>query len=723
VGKDRGNLNVDERRPVPLDGTDFEKAATAFADQAVSSGLSPKAFVYGVGAMALVVLVVFRQLGFVARLPAWMYVTVIGTSCLCSLLVEPLGGSPNGSFRLHLRLNVHLVAVTVVIYMSGWGPALGMAFVFVALGELGEWGSGLWRPLMFWSVLDIAVAQCLIWFGLLPSFLGRNDAESIGALGAIVLAIIIRMAGAMDEKRERAEALLAHQALHDKLTGLPNRAFFYEQTSEALVLAASDGMSCAVMLFDLDRFKEINDAMGHTYGDRVLSEVGPRVKTVLRSDEMVARLGGDEFCVLLPRVDGHEDALRVAKRIMAVLGEPFEVGGISLGIEASCGISISPDDGTSADLLLQRADVAMYAAKDSRVDAITYHEELDVNTTAHLALLGDLHHAVARDELVMYFQPKAKVGSRNVYGVEALIRWRHPTLGLLLPDNFIPEAEHTGMIEPITAWVLDESLRQCRLWLDGVGASLSNATSVAVNLSARSLLDSSLPDEIELALTKWNLPPGLLVLEITETMIMTDPHRANLVLNELAGMGVTLSIDDFGTGYSSLAYLRDLPVHELKIDRSFVQDMVQNAHNAAIVQLVVDLAHSLGIQTIAEGVEDESTWEALEAVGCDNAQGYHLARPMPADQLSIWMSEHSRRIPELPDLRRDDSGRSDGATSRADSQNEIASASLATVREEYGPALPQFLDLGGPPGSADEFSAIRGTVGAADRAPSIPEGR
>ena len=186
-----------------------------------------------------------------------------------------MGGAPNGSFRLHLRLNVHLIAVTAVIYMSGWGPALSMAFVFVALGELGEWGSGLWRPLLFWSILNISVAQCLIWFGLLPSILDRNDAEAIGALGAIVLAIIIRMAGAMDEKKERAEALLAHQALHDKLTGLPNRAYFYERTTEALALAAADGRSCAVMLFDLDRFKEINDAMGHTHGDRVLGEVGP----------------------------------------------------------------------------------------------------------------------------------------------------------------------------------------------------------------------------------------------------------------------------------------------------------------------------------------------------------------------------------------------------------------------------------------------------------------
>ena len=652
MGHDQSDFPDDERRPGPVAETSIEARAIALADQSAASSPSPRAFVYAVAAMAMVVLVLFRQLGFVARLPVWVYVAAIVGSSISSLLVEPWGGSPVGSFRLHARLNAHLAAVTVVIYMSGWGPALGMAFVFVALGELGQWGSALWRPLLFWSILDIAIAQYLIWLGLIPSFLNRNDAEAIGALGAIVLAIIIRMAGATDEKKERAEALLAHQALHDMLTGLPNRAYFYERTNEALAQAAVDGKACAVMLFDLDRFKEINDAMGHTIGDRVLSEVGPRVKTVLRADEMVARLGGDEFCILLPWVDGHEDALRVAKRIIAVLREPFEVDGISLAIEASCGISLSPEDGTSAGLLLQRADVAMYASKDSRTDAVLYHEELDVNTPAHLALLGDLHNAIARQELVMYYQPKAKIGSRHVFGVEALIRWQHPTLGLLSPDEFIPEAEHTGLIEPITAWVLDESLRQCRHWLDEVGRSRASAKSVAVNLSARSLLDNSLPEEVQAALTKWNLPPGLLVLEITETMIMTDPIRARLVLNELAGMGVILSIDDFGTGYSSLAYLRDLPVHELKIDRSFVQDMVHNTHNAAIVQLVIDLAHNLGLQTIAEGVEDESTWEALDALGCDNAQGYHLARPMPADQLAEWTSEHAHRTAEMLDCDR-----------------------------------------------------------------------
>jgi diguanylate cyclase (GGDEF)-like protein len=389
-----------------------------------------------------------------------------------------------------------------------------------------------------------------------------------------------------------------------------------------------------------------NDAMGHKYGDRVLIEVGPRVKTVLRTGEIVARLGGDEFCVLLPDVSGHQDALRVAQRIIDVLGAPFEVDGIGLRIEASCGISISPGDGNSADLLLQRADVAMYVAKDSRTNTVVYIEDLDENTAAHLALLGDLHDAVSRSEFVLYYQPKAMMRSRKVHGVEALIRWQHPTLDLLSPDQFIPEAEHTGLIEPITSWVLNESLRQCRHWLDEAVSTGTAPLTVAVNLSARSLLDASLPKVVQIALTHWNVPPRLLALEITETMIMTDPQRAHRVMTELADIGVILSIDDFGTGYSSLAYLIDLPVHELKIDRAFVRDMVTDPHRFAIVRLVVDLARSLGLQTIAEGVEDDSTWEQLAALGCDSAQGYHLARPMPAELFSTWLKEHPEGVAE-----------------------------------------------------------------------------
>ena len=591
---------------------------------------------YVVGPLALGLLVVFRYFGLVARAPIWAYLIAIGGSALASMAVEPWHSAPAGSVKLHTRLAIHVLAVTAVIYMSGWGPALGMAYAFVALQELQTWGAFLWRPVLAWSLLNIALAQVLVWYGLLPSLLSRSQAETIGALGAFVLAIVIRMAGATGEKKERAEAQLAHQALHDMLTGLPNRGMFYERTEDVLDRAKADGSSTAVMLFDLDRFKEINDTMGHNYGDRVLTEVGPRVTSVLRDGDTLARLGGDEFCVLLPRVHGESDAVQVANRIIAVLEFPFEVEGTILGIEASCGISLAPADGHSADLLLQRADVAMYVAKESQARVVVYRNELDVNTPDRLALLGDLRAAVARGEFVLHYQPKASLRTGQVEGAEALVRWKHPTLGLLYPDSFIPEAERTGLIEPITHWVLDEALHQWRRWMDGTDRSDSAELSVAVNLSTRSLLDASLPEVVQAAVDRWRVPAHLLDLEITETIIMTDPARARRVLTELAQMGVTLSIDDFGTGYSSLAYLRDLPVHQLKIDRTFVQDMGGDSDDEVIVRAVVDLARNLGLRTIAEGVEDRETWEHLRRLGCDSAQGFFLARPMPAGEFRAW---------------------------------------------------------------------------------------
>ena len=620
-------------------GSDTAGDVRPEAVPAKAKSLSPLVLAYLVGPFALGFLVIMRYFGLVAQLPIWAYLAAIGGAGLASVLVEPWHSAPPGSWRLHTRMAIHVLAVSAVIYMTGLGPALGMAYAFVALQEIQTWGSHLWRLVMGWSLLNIVVAQTLIWFGLLPSFLSRSQAESVGALGAFVLIIVIRMAGATSEKKERAESLLAHQARHDMLTGLPNRAYFYDRTVAALERAATDGSFCAVMLFDLDRFKEINDTMGHRYGDQVLTEVGPRVETVLRKGDTLARLGGDEFCVLLPNVAGQQDAVQVAERIIMVLEEPFEVEGTILGIEASCGISMSPTDGDNADVLLQRADVAMYVAKDSQASVMVYSDELNVNTPDRLALLGDLRNAVARAEFVLHFQPKASMATRKVMGAEALIRWEHPSLGLLYPDAFIPEAERTGLIEPMTAWVLEEALAQCSRWRTERKPT-DGELSVAVNLSARSLLDASLPEKVRHALTRWDVPAHLLDLEITETIIMTDPTRARRVLTELADMGVTLSIDDFGTGYSSLAYLRDLPVHQLKIDRTFVQDMVTAADDAVIVRAVVNLANNLGLQTIAEGVEDLDTWNRLSELGCDSAQGYFLARPMPGDLFGAWLTEY-----------------------------------------------------------------------------------
>jgi diguanylate cyclase (GGDEF)-like protein len=606
--------------------------------------LSPQVLSYVVGPVALVVLVIFRHLGVVAQVPLWAYVAAIAGAAVCSMAVEQWHSEPIWSYKFQIRLAIHVLSVTAVIYMTGWGPVLGMAYAFVALEEIQMQGAGLWRTVMGWSLFNIVVAQYLVWLGSLPSFLERNDTQVIGALGAFVLVIVVRMAGATGEKKERAEGLLAHQALHDMLTGLPNRLYFYDRTDDFLGHATDSDGFCAVMLFDLDRFKEINDTLGHKYGDFVLTEVGPRVRSVLRADDTLARLGGDEFCVLLPSVSGQEDAVHIADRIISVLEDPFEVNGNILGIEASCGIAMAPASGGTADLLVQQADVAMYVAKGSQSHVVVYSEEMNVNTPVRLSLLAELRNAVARNEFVLHFQPKASMVTRQVQGVEALIRWRHPERGLLGPDEFIPEAERSGLIEPITHWVLDEALEQCRRWLDQAEGAPAPELSIAVNLSPRCLLDAFLPETVRAALVRWDVPPHLLELEITETIIMFDPERARRVLTDLAHMGVMLSIDDFGTGYSSLAYLKNLPVHQLKIDRSFVQEMGTGTDDEVIVRSVVDLARNLGLQTVAEGVEDEATWQHLTDLGCDSAQGYFLARPMTADLFTGWLHQYAETL-------------------------------------------------------------------------------
>jgi diguanylate cyclase (GGDEF)-like protein len=425
-----------------------------------------------------------------------------------------------------------------------------------------------------------------------------------------------------------------HQAMHDELTGLPNRACFYDRTDQALRLASRD---------DLNRFKDINDTLGHKFGDRVLREVGPRLRRGLRDSDTLARLGGDEFCVLLPRVEGVGDALVVAKRVIELLEEPFDIDGMAMPVEASCGVAIAPVDGDSADLLLQRADVAMYVAKDSHASIVTYDDELNINTPARLALLSELRAAVSGGQFVLYYQPKAALGGRNVHGVEALVRWQHPTYGLVPPNDFIPLAEHTGLIKPLTTWVLNTALEQLHRWRGTSGSPVLGNLSVAVNVSTRSLLDDDFPKEVADALERWDIPPNLLALEITESTIMADPSRAHRLLSELSATGVQVSIDDFGTGYSSLSYLKNLPVNELKIDRSFVYHMHRDPNDAVIVQSVIDLGHNLGLHTVAEGIEDDETWEHLRRLGCDSGQGYLLARPMPAESLVGWLTDEEAR--------------------------------------------------------------------------------
>ena len=419
----------------------------------------------------------------------------------------------------------------------------------------------------------------------------------------------------------------AHQALHDSLTDLPNRLMFDRAATAALATADT----CAVLLLDLDRFKEINDTLGHAAGDAVLQQVGTRLSTAVGDAACVARLGGDEFAVVM--VDGAtRDATALAERIRATLLAPLDIAGVTLTLDASIGIALSPEHGNDIASLLRRADVAMYAAKETHGGVVVYDASRDHNSAARLALVADLRGAIANGELFLAFQPKVQTLGREVPGVEALVRWLHPVRGMIPPDDFIGIAEQTGLIAPLTEWVLRTALLDCRRWLDR-GLDLS----VAVNISPRTLHDPAFTGLLHDLLAATKVPASRLTLEITEGALMADPERAIDVLWELRRSGVRLSVDDLGVGHSSLSYLKRLPVHEIKIDKSFVTRMVDDADDEAIVTAVIAMVHRLRMTVVAEGVEDERTLTRLAELGADVAQGYWMSRPVPAGEIAPWI--------------------------------------------------------------------------------------
>jgi diguanylate cyclase (GGDEF)-like protein len=453
---------------------------------------------------------------------------------------------------------------------------------------------------------------------------------------AIVIAALVwgfQRARSQAVQRKAYEAL-QHQALHDGLTGLPNRTLLRDRTGQAIRLADRELVPAALLLIDLDRFKEVNDTLGHRYGDELLVQVGERLRAGLRKVDTVARLGGDEFAVLLPKIAHRQGAVEVARKLQSALAEPFTLEGLALDVEASIGVALYPDHANNPDELLQRADIAMFAAKDTHAEFVVFDPKLDQHSPRRLALLGELRRAIEDEQLLLHYQPKVDARSGQVLGVEALVRWQHPEHGLVPPGEFIPLAERTGLIGPLTHYVLNRALWQCRQWLEQ-----DHELSVAVNVSARRLLDLSFPDEVAGLLTTWEVPARLLVVEITESTIMADPAHALQILGRLHEMGVQLSIDDFGTGYTSMAYLKTLPVHELKVDRSFVSQMTSSSSDAVIVRSTVELGRNLGLRVVAEGVEDSLTLQNLEALGCDAIQGFHISRPMPPEDLINWMEQ------------------------------------------------------------------------------------
>jgi diguanylate cyclase (GGDEF)-like protein len=432
--------------------------------------------------------------------------------------------------------------------------------------------------------------------------------------------------------------------MHDALTDLPNRLHLATVMKRRFEHGRSAANQAAVLLINLDRFKEINDTLGHRAGDELLRQIGPRIKLALPADGVIARLGGDEFAVLLPDVDGN-GAVRVAGAIVDILQAPFRLDGFNLEVEASIGVAVYPEHSGDPEQLIRHADIAMDFAKGRNSGVEIYDAEQDRHSHRRLSLLSDLRSALGNGEVVLFYQPKIDLGTGGVTGFEALVRWQHPEFGLIPPAEFVPFAEHTGLIKPLTSFVLRTALAQARVW-----TSAGRPTPVAVNLSARVLHDGAIAAEIEALLTEFALPADRLELEITESAIMADPNRAKRVLEQLHAMGILLSIDDFGTGYSSLAYLQGLPVSEVKIDRSFVMRVIDSPRDRVIVRSTIDLTRSLGLRSTAEGIEDEETLDWLRAAGCDQAQGYHIAMPMPVGEATAWLESHSASAATDPRL-------------------------------------------------------------------------
>ncbi|MGK5168899.1 putative bifunctional diguanylate cyclase/phosphodiesterase [Geodermatophilus sp. CPCC 205761] len=523
---------------------------------------------------------------------------------------------------------VHETFVPGGVLDVGWG----LAFACFGLAACQRPRAGGTSRLEGLGALAVPVVCALTALLLLfAGYLDDDDDPLAGFLALVaVLAALARTALTFRDVRALADS--RRQARTDDLTGLPNRRHVFEALAAADVELARGG-STAVLVIDLDRFKEINDSLGHDVGDALLRQVAPRLVAQLRDGDLLARLGGDEFVVLTAGLD-ETAALALAERLCAALQRPFRLSGMALSVDASIGIALGPQHSRSAEELLQMADLAMYCAKAGRRGAAVYDEARDGSGRHRIEAVEQLRAAIGGGQLVLHHQPKLTLATGRVEGVEALVRWQHPTRGLLCPDAFIELAESAGLMSALTRAVVDLALAQRRAWADA-GRELT----VAVNVSPSDLVDERFPDEVAELLAHHGVPAPALTLEVTESLLMEDRERAVRVLARLRASGIGVAIDDYGTGYSSLAYLAALPVTELKLDRTFVGALTGSPRSAAIVTSTLQLAHALDLTLVAEGAEDQKTVDALAALGCDVVQGYHLSRPLPADRLTEWMAD------------------------------------------------------------------------------------
>ncbi|MDH5178561.1 MAG: EAL domain-containing protein [Gammaproteobacteria bacterium] len=460
--------------------------------------------------------------------------------------------------------------------------------------------------------------------------------------GSCFVVLVTRLSLLSIHEVKRIAALERHHALHDELTNLPNRTLLYERLKHVLGYAQQKQRPMVVMIMDLNQFKEVNDTLGHHSGDRLLQQVAPRLKQALRESDTVARLGGDEFAIVLPDTDT-TGALPVCSKIVNAMEKPFAIEGHSLKVTASIGIACFPADGDDADSLLQKADVAMYVAKKDNSGFAVYDPERDLHSLNRLMMIGQLHEAIKNNDLVLHYQPIVKLKTNQVWGCEALVRWQHPELGLLDPSEFIPIAEQSGMVKDLTRWVIDSAMHQFK-----TVTYHDAALCLSINLSVKDIQDAGFVDKLKLLLLKHGMSEKQLRLEITESSMMTDSRRAHEVIGQLHALGVELAIDDFGTGFSSLSYLKQLPAKSIKIDKTFVYDMIEDENDAVIVRSTIDLAHNMGRHVVAEGVENRDTLEILEILGCDYIQGNYISKPMDMDDLNEWiMKRYGIRAEEV----------------------------------------------------------------------------
>jgi diguanylate cyclase (GGDEF)-like protein len=559
----------------------------------------------------------------VARKPAWQIGFNIGQYTL-SL------GSAAGMVQLVLGHTViggqGFAAIDLLAVILAAASFFAVNLLLVTRATTLYVGTPFFRALFTDLAFGLSVGAVLLC--LAPVVLTVLDASPILFPLLFVPLLGVYAGGRQSVRTAEAE----HLATHDSLTELPNRRWFQEEVNRAM--RSSTLSNAGLLLLDLNRFKEVNDTLGHHHGDRVLRELGPRLRAAFRPEDFVARLGGDEFAVFMPEAD-FTAVQHAVDEVQLALHTPIEADGISIELDASVGLAWYPFHGGDVDTLLERADVAMYRAKATQRQLVAYRPEDDYHSPSRRALVGDLRRAIDEEELILHYQPQVDMGSGAPVAVEGLVRWNHPQRGLLGPFEFIEVAEHTGLIKDLTYRVIEIGLRNLRDWRDD-----GREVALSLNISVRSLLDRNFHREVQRLLALYGAPANALTLELTESSLMVDPGMAKRAMYDLSEMGVSFAIDDFGTGYSSLAYLTDLPVRELKIDKSFVLAMNTDARNGIIVRSTIELARNLGLRTVAEGIEDNETLDQLRVLGCELAQGYYISRPMPVAELERWWDQN-----------------------------------------------------------------------------------